>query len=471
MREDAYGSKTRSKVLDVMFAACTERKGANGGMGGREAVDEATERALDAMTRDAEDGASGSGRSIFGDEEWPSVEGASFINRAIFQAPPSSYGEKQHPWSPAHCVRVRSGVGYEFPCVWVPCRRAPAERVVIHCHANACDIGHIHALCARDAECWRANVLLVEYPGYGTSPGVAYERSVDRHVAAAYAYVTEECGVKPKDIFVLGRSLGTGPATKLAAAVERLYGVQLGGVILHSPFTSVKEAGLALLGQIAHIMTDRWDNRVWVQRYQAKTLIVHALEDEVVPFEHAKILDEKRRSLGLNCKLHATHGTHNYFSYYKDYLQPIGEFIDATVKPGAAPFKLPAFSDPLPRAAFSEAQVKKIMSIIKSQAPSETDREVSLGLRFYGMVDAMGDTISPGDASPTKQNGFSRFGSQHNIGGGESSSSSTPVIDKTRSISPTSTIVGPNDGIESTNQEDEMILTPGGARPHLGLRK
>jgi len=366
---------------------------------------------------------------------------------------------------------VRSGAGYEFPCVWVPCRRAPVERVIIHCHANACDIGHIHALCARDAECWRAHVLLVEYPGYGTSPGVAYERSVDRHVAAAYAYVTEECGVKPKDIFVLGRSLGTGPATKLAAAVEQLYGVQLGGVILHSPFTSVKQAGLALLGQLAHIMTDRWDNRVWVKRYRAKTLIVHALEDEVVPFEHAKILDEIRRSLGLNCKLHTTHGTHNYFSYYKDYLQPIGEFIDSTAKPGAAPYKLPPFPDPLPRAAFSEAQVKKIMSIIKSQAPSETDQEKSLGLRFYGMVDAMGDTISPGDTSPTKQNGFSRFGSQQGFGGGDSIAPPSPRVEKHLSISPTSTIDGLNVSTENTINEDEMILTPGGARPHLGLRQ
>jgi hypothetical protein len=64
----------------------------------------------------------------------------------------------------------------------VRCKRAPALRAIVHCHANACDVGHIYELCQRDAECWQANVLLVEYPGYGTSPGVSYERSVDRHV-------------------------------------------------------------------------------------------------------------------------------------------------------------------------------------------------------------------------------------------------------------------------------------------------
>lgn len=87
-----------------------------------------------------------------------------------------------HPWSPADCVHLDSMEGYQFPAVMVRCKRAPALRAIVHCHANACDVGHIYELCQRDAECWQANVLLVKYPGYGTSPGVSYERSVDRHV-------------------------------------------------------------------------------------------------------------------------------------------------------------------------------------------------------------------------------------------------------------------------------------------------
>jgi predicted esterase len=307
-------------------------------------------------------------------------------------------------------------------------------------------------------------VLLVEYPGYGTSPGVAYERSVDRHVAAAYVYVTEECGVHPRDIVVLGRSLGTGPATKLAAAVERLDGAQLGGVILHSPFTSVKEAGLVLLGKIAHVMEDRWDNRAWVRAYKARTLIVHAMEDEVVPYAHAEELDKIRRAEGLPCKLHSTHGTHNYFSYYRDYLQPILDFIESNIKPGTMARKLPPLADPIPRCAFSEAQVKNVMAMVKAQAPSEAEAEVPLGLRFYGMLDSMGDTISPVSTSPTKS-GFARFGS---VVGASSANAAPHAPSKTgtsqQSISPTSTIVG---DIDTEVDADDMILTPGGARPTL----
>jgi acetyl esterase/lipase len=477
-RRTKHRSTDRDIDRTTMFAACARREKTRE-RATRDRIDARVDAVVRAMTRaDAtEEATTSEGRRATADDEplthegeWPRAEGMSLINKAIFQAPASSYGARSHPWSPAHCARVRSGAGYEFPCVWIACKRAPAERVVIHCHANACDIGHIHSLCARDAECWRANVLLVEYPGYGTSEGVAYERAVDRHVAAAYVYVTEECGVNPRDVVVLGRSLGTGPATKLAAAVERLDGAQLGGVILHSPFTSVKQAGLVLLGQIAHIMDDRWDNREWVRAYKARTLIVHAIEDEVVPFAHAQELDEIRRAAGLHCKLHSTHGTHNYFSYYRDYLQPILEFIDSNIKPGIGARKLAPLADPIPRCAFSEAQVRNIMAMVKAQVPNEAEANVPLGLRFYGMVDSVGDTISPVSTSPTKS-GFSRFGSSGALSTGSSppnsgrTSPKTPQkTGKSKSISPTSTIVG---DIDPENDADDMILTPGGAKPRL----
>jgi hypothetical protein len=46
-----------------------------------------------------------------------------------------------HPWSPADCVYLDSMSGYHFPAVMVRCKRAPATRAILHCHANACDVG------------------------------------------------------------------------------------------------------------------------------------------------------------------------------------------------------------------------------------------------------------------------------------------------------------------------------------------
>jgi hypothetical protein len=274
-------------------------------------------------------------------------------------------------------------------------------------------------------------------------------------------YVTEECGVDPKDIVLLGRSLGTGPATKLASAIETVDGKTLSAVVLHSPFTSVREAGLALLGDIAHVMSDRWDNRAHVVKYKTRTLIVHALEDEVVPFEHATILHKMRQTAKLPSVLHSTHGTHNYFSYYRDYLQPINSFLDASAKVGIAPRMLPPLPDPIPRTRFSSAQVKSIMSMIAEQTPAPDAQEQSLGMRFYGMVDAMGETLPSADSTSPKKSGFTRFG-------GVSEFEQRDNGDK-RSISPTSTIEGDNESSASADSCDDeiMIHTPGGAKPRL----
>tara|TARA_B110000977_G_scaffold185711_1_gene250821 strand:- start:1064 stop:2326 length:1263 start_codon:yes stop_codon:yes gene_type:complete len=259
--------------------------------------------------------------------------------------------------------------GYHFPAVFVRCKRGPATRTVIHCHANACDVGHIYELCQRDAECWRANILLVEYPGYGASPGVAYERSVDRHVMVAYSYLTEELRLGPESIVLFGRSLGSGPVCRLASKLQEM-GEKVGGVILHSPFISVREVGVALLGGVANVMGDRWDNRKPLSSLKSRMLIIHGASDEVVPFTHAETLRDIRVNNKLHCTFFPTQGTHNYFSYYRDYLHPVENFLSA--HKGRV---LPALPDPLPRAKYSKAQVREIMELRKTNSEAERAAE------------------------------------------------------------------------------------------------
>jgi len=292
-------------------------------------------------------------------------EQISLVNRAIFQAPSPSYSKTTHPWSPADCVLLDSLEGYHFPAVMIRCKRTPAVRAIVHCHANACDIGHIYELCQRDAECWKANVLLVEYPGYGASPGVSYERSVDRHVAVAYLYLVDELKYQPESIVLFGRSLGSGPVCRLAQRLQE-QGDKVGGVVLHSPFVSVREAGISLLGGVATIITDRWDNREPLAALKCRVLIIHGVSDEVVPFVHANVLRDVRKQNNLHCSFFPTQGTHNYFSYYRDYLQPVEQFLS-----GHDQTRLPAVPDPLPLATLSKAQVKELQEQRRRIAAAE----------------------------------------------------------------------------------------------------
>ena len=52
---------------------------------------------------------------------------------------------------------------------------------------------------------------------------------------AAYSFAVHGLGWNPKDVILFGRSIGTGPAARLAADVP------CGGLILISPYTSVKD--------------------------------------------------------------------------------------------------------------------------------------------------------------------------------------------------------------------------------------
>jgi pimeloyl-ACP methyl ester carboxylesterase len=279
------------------------------------------------------------------------------------------HARSTHPWSPADCVWLDSMAGYHFPAVFVRCKRGPATRTVVHCHANACDMGHIYELCQRDAECWRANVLLVEYPGYGASPGVSYERSVDRHVMVAYNYLVEDLRLAPESVVLFGRSLGSGPVCRLALRLQEL-GEKVGGVILHSPFVSVREVGLSLLGPVAHVMSDRWDNEKPLAALRCRLLIIHGASDEVVPFTHAERLRDVRVANKLHVTFFPTQGTHNYFSYYRDYLHPVENFLE-----GHKARALPPLPDPLPRAKYSKAQVKEIMELRRKKGEERTASE------------------------------------------------------------------------------------------------
>ena len=95
------------------------------------------------------------------------------------------------------------------------------------------------------------------------------------------------------------------------------------------------------MGQVANIISDRWDNRAPLSILRSKVLIIHGASDEVVPFRHAEVLRDVRKSNGLPCVFFPTQGTHNYFSYYRDYLQPVENFL-ATLDTNWAPRPRPS---------------------------------------------------------------------------------------------------------------------------------
>ena len=127
--------------------------------------------------------------------------------------------------------------------------------------------------------------MIVEYPGYSIYPGQASEKSIIDDIEPVWNFVTEIMQFDPWDVFVMGRSIGSGPATYLASTYE------CGALVLVSPFTSLKCVAKSNFGFLASsLISQRFDNESKIANVKCPCLFIHGKEDSLIPFEHSKTL-------------------------------------------------------------------------------------------------------------------------------------------------------------------------------------
>lgn len=179
-------------------------------------------------------------------------------------------------------VALTAADGVRLHAWWVP---APGARAsVLFLHGNAGNISHrldklaiLHAL--------DADVLLLDYRGYGRSAGAPDEAGTYADAAAAYAWLRAR-GVPAERLVVYGESLGGPIAVDLAAHQP------LGGLVLESAPASL--AGVARHHYpwlpVQWLLTARYDALARLPRVHAPLLILHSPRDEIVPFAMAEAL-------------------------------------------------------------------------------------------------------------------------------------------------------------------------------------
>jgi uncharacterized protein len=123
----------------------------------------------------------------------------------------------------------------------------PSSAVILFFHGNGYTLESEAALEVPMLHATGANLLAVDYRGYGSSSEMHTDGpSTEADARAALRYLTGQGHVQLSDIWIAGRSIGTGVATQLA--VESAHAA---GLVLISPITSV--------GDVA--------NQSWVYRY------------------------------------------------------------------------------------------------------------------------------------------------------------------------------------------------------------
>jgi fermentation-respiration switch protein FrsA (DUF1100 family) len=161
--------------------------------------------------------------------------------------------------------------------------RSPGLPVLLYLHGAAGNLASRSDRLALFADLG-ANLLAVEYRGYGSSEGSTSERGLERDASAAYAWLRTRTDAEK--IVPFGESLGGGPATWLALTHR------VGGLILLSTATSIPELAAHLMPWLPArlLVQTRFETLQRVGRVSVPKLFIHSRTDEVVPFAMAESL-------------------------------------------------------------------------------------------------------------------------------------------------------------------------------------
>lgn len=162
--------------------------------------------------------------------------------------------------------------------------------------------------------------VLINYRGYGRSTGAPSETDLKSDALLILDSLEAQNRISIANTVIMGRSLGTGIATHVAANRETK------GLILISPFSSIE----AIASDIYFYLPVRWLIRHPfrsindVAEISAPTLIIKAENDQIVPERYTDQLIEAWQGPLEVIKLAGTN--HNYIET-SEYLKVVDQFI------------------------------------------------------------------------------------------------------------------------------------------------
>ena len=124
----------------------------------------------------------------------------------------------------------------------IPCYYTPfvsylgirgSKNILLYFHGNAEDVGTSSEYLESFRDWFCINVMAMEYPGYGMYGGTSNAARIIEDAFIVYDWLLNN-GIKEEEIILLGKSIGTGAATALAAKRNP------GALILISGFTGIQ---------------------------------------------------------------------------------------------------------------------------------------------------------------------------------------------------------------------------------------
>lgn len=210
----------------------------------------------------------------------------------LAQRPLTYHGTRLEPpagaTAPADAeVLELAAAGGPVPAWWFPAPEPGPRPAIVVAHGNA-ELVHHNVPLARRLRELGVGVLLVEYPGFGSARGAPTRASIREVFTLAWDRLSVRPEVDGERIVGLGRSLGGGAITDLAA--ER----PVRALVLQSVFYSLKSMVARGYLMPPFLVKDDFDNARNLRRWDGPVLIFHGSRDRVVSVGHAERLAKVR---------------------------------------------------------------------------------------------------------------------------------------------------------------------------------
>jgi fermentation-respiration switch protein FrsA (DUF1100 family) len=214
--------------------------------------------------------------------------------------PPGNQSPAEHGMDfEDHHVNTSDGVRVHLWFIKQP--RVSTCPTILFFHGNASNIGfRLHNAKAM-YEKLQANIVMVEYRGYGDSTGNPSEKGLMLDAQASLDWVRARSDVDPHAIYVFGRSLGG------AVALGLCYSNQdyLRGVILENTFLSIDEMVVVLASRMLEqanvkfkymsfarlvlrlYLTSHWKTDARASSIRVPVMFISGLADELIPPAHS----------------------------------------------------------------------------------------------------------------------------------------------------------------------------------------
>lgn len=203
----------------------------------------------------------------------------SIVNSLLFKPPPI------RPYDfPTKMIHLSTKHKEQITATMIT-RRA-ASVTILYSHGNAEDLNSCYSWMRRISKELNVNIIGYDYTGYGLSSGNPSEDNCYADIEAVFDFLVNVKKISPHQIILYGRSLGSGPSAYLANKSCK-EGDPVGGLMLHSPFSSVYRVvlnlGFTMVG-------DKFPNVDRIREITCPIFICHGKDDQVVPFCHGETL-------------------------------------------------------------------------------------------------------------------------------------------------------------------------------------